>query len=136
VLLSGQSIELEMTASLSRTVGYDLIVSASAADGKKITSEQIDEDTAVALLHHDIDREIPILQTALAANPFYIGCLGSTRTHKRRSALLMDLGYGDEDIARIRAPIGIFGKARDAGSLALSVLAEIAAARNRSTPGE
>ncbi len=135
VLLSGQSIELQMTASLATAVGYDLLLSTAAADGRKFGDGQIDGDTAVALLHHDLDREIPVLQAALAANPFYIGCLGSARTHKRRSDALRDLGYGEADIARIKAPIGIFGKARDAGSLALSVLADIAAARSQPPRG-
>ena len=133
LLLSGQSIELQMTANLATAVGYDLLLASTAAEGRNISPEQIDGDTAVALLHHDLDREIPVLQAALAANPFYIGCLGSARTHKRRSDALRDLGYGEADIIRIKAPIGIFGKARDAGSLALSVLADIAAARSRPT---
>jgi xanthine dehydrogenase accessory factor len=129
VLISGQSIELHMAANLVTAAGYDLLMSSTAEEGRKVDAEQIDEDTAVALLHHDLDRELPVLRAALAGNPFYIGCLGSARTHRRRSDVLRDLGYGEADIARIKAPIGIFAKARDAGSLALSVLADIAATR-------
>lgn len=131
VLIGGQSIELHMAANLAAAAGYDLLLASTAAEARRISAEQIDEDAAVVLLHHDLDRELPVLQLALAARPFYIGCLGSTRTHKRRSDALRDLGYGEADIARIKAPIGIFGKARDAASLALSVLADVAAARNR-----
>jgi xanthine dehydrogenase accessory factor len=133
LILSGQSTELDMTSNLATAIGYDLVVATHCQERRPFDEGQIDADTAVALLHHDIDREIPILQAALAANPFYIGCLGSARTHGRRSNALRDLGHSDADIARIKAPIGIFGKARDAGSLALSVLADIAAARSGSS---
>jgi len=72
---------------------------------------------------------LPALRSALSANPFYIGALGSQRTHLRRCSILWDLGYSKAETDRIRAPIGLFGKARDANSLALSVLAEVAAVR-------
>ena len=130
LVLSGQSIELQAMSQLATAAGYDLLLANTPSDRRTIGDGQIDRDTAVALLHHDLDRELPILQIALAANPFYIGCLGAARTHKRRSDALRDLGYSYADIARIKAPIGIFGKARDSGSLALSVLADIAATRN------
>ena len=94
---------------------------------------EIDADTAVALLYHDIDLERTVLQAALAASPFYIGALGSGRTHARRCEALLALGHTREDTDRIRAPIGLFPKARDAGSLALSILSEIAAIRSNST---
>jgi xanthine dehydrogenase accessory factor len=131
VLLSGGAIELQVTANLATAVGYELLSPHTAAEQQGLGKGQIDEDTAVALLFHDLDRELPILEAALAAKPFYIGCLGSARTQKRRSDALRDMGYVEEDIARIKAPIGIFGKARDAGSLALSILADIAAASAR-----
>ena len=92
-------------------------------------SPLIDPDTAVAVLQHDLDREIPLLEAALRASPFYIGALGSSRTHEKRVERLRQMGHSDESIARIKAPIGVFGRARDAQSLALSVIADIAASR-------
>lgn len=127
LLLFGRSIELETTMRVARAAGYDTR-SFDGIEARSFASETIDRDTAIVLLHHDVDLEIPVLKESLLREPFYIGALGSARTHARRSNLLSALGIAKEDIARIRAPIGIFGKARDASALALSVVAEIAAA--------
>ncbi|TDW26575.1 XdhC-like protein [Rhizobium azibense] len=89
----------------------------------------IDPFTAVALLYHDLDREIPHLRLVLDSRAFYIGALGSLRTHGRRIKALADDGYSEADIDRIKAPIGIFGKAKSASSLALSIVADVVAAR-------
>ena len=90
---------------------------------------EIDRFTAVVLLHHDLDLEETVLERALTSPAFYIGALGSSRTHRRRTELLRVAGVSSENIDRIRAPIGLFGPTRDAASLALSVLADVAAAR-------
>jgi xanthine dehydrogenase accessory factor len=127
VIIHGRSIELEATAALARVAGYEV-------HANELWNEQadlIDADTAVVLLHHDLERELPVLRAALAASPFYIGALGSRRTHQRRCQRLIELGCTEKDLARVKAPIGLFPKARDAPSLALSVLADIAAARTR-----
>jgi xanthine dehydrogenase accessory factor len=89
----------------------------------------IDAFTAVVLLHHDLDLEENVLGKALASPAFYIGALGSTRTHRRRIDRLRSTGIPSEAFDRIKAPIGLFGPTRDATSLALSVLADIAATR-------
>lgn len=127
IVIYGRSIEAEATARLARAAGYDVHIS----DGTSLRTlpAAIDADTAVILLYHDLHRELPILQTALAATPFYIGALGSRRTHRERVLKLTGLGWDERDIERIKAPIGIFPKARDAYSLALSILADIAATR-------
>ncbi len=70
-----------------------------------------------------------MLQAAREAKPFYLGALGSHRTHTLRLQKLHELGWSREETAQIRAPVGIFPKARDAHTLALSVLAEIASVR-------
>ncbi|WP_343230455.1 XdhC family protein [Xanthomonas euvesicatoria] len=127
LMLFGRTFEAEATARLAQAAGYDVQIGNSTE--LRAASRLIDADSAVALLFHDLDTELPALQVALAAAPFYIGALGSHRSHQRRVAALAALGYGEHDIARIKAPIGIFSKARDAHSLALSVLADVAAAR-------
>jgi xanthine dehydrogenase accessory factor len=127
VFLCGHSIEVDVTSKLAEAVGYE--VYRHDPGGPTPEPDSIDADTAVALLLHDIDCEIPVLEAALRSRPFYLGALGSSRTHGRRVQRLRELGYGDDDIARIKAPIGIFDKARDAQSLALSVLADLAACR-------
>jgi xanthine dehydrogenase accessory factor len=130
LMLSGASIETEKTVQVAKAAGFEVHLD-HGNERSPFDGAVIDTDTAVALLHHDLDRELPLLQVTLSAKPFYIGALGSSRTHQRRCDALRELGFEEEDIARIKAPIGLFGKARDAGSLALSVVADIAAARQR-----
>lgn len=125
LLIHGGSIEAQATAELAAAAGYD-ICHVDPCSGL-----QIDADTAVILLWHDLHRELPVLQAARDATPFYIGALGSQRTHSLRRQKLVELGWREEEIDRIKAPIGIFPKARDARTLALSVLADVAAARLR-----
>ena len=132
LVLGGRSIELERTATLACASGLDVLLSQDLDVGSS-TATAIDCDTAVALLFHDLDHELPTLAAALAGKPFYIGALGSARTHQRRTERLRSLGYGEADIARVKAPIGLFGRARDANSLALSVLADIAVTRRLSS---
>ncbi len=126
VIVFGRSIEAQTTAALAQTAGYDV---HTWTDLDAYIDRIIDTDTAVLLLWHDLHRELPILQAALRGKPFYIGALGSHRTHCQRCQSLRERGWSEGDIARIKAPIGIFPKARDARSLALSVLADVAATR-------
>ncbi|MGO7998647.1 XdhC family protein [Rhizobium ruizarguesonis] len=127
VVLSGQTIEAQAVARLAEASGYDVI--AMAPGGVRPVADIIDPFTAVVLLHHELDAEAAILEIALASPGFYIGALGSTRTHRRRVERLRAMAFRRDDIARIKAPIGMFGPTRDATSLALSVLADVAAAR-------
>ncbi|NNH55597.1 XdhC family protein [Rhizobium laguerreae] len=127
IVLSGQTLEAQAVARLAEASGYEVI--AVAPGGVRSVADIIDPFTAVVLLHHELDAEAAILETALASPGFYIGALGSTRTHRRRVERLRAMAFRRDDIARIKAPIGMFGPTRDATSLALSVLADVAAAR-------
>lgn len=89
----------------------------------------VDRWTATVLLFHEHEWENAILARAAAANGFYVGALGSVRTHALRRERLAAMSVPPEHIARIRGPIGLVDRAREPGTLALSVLAEIAAAR-------
>lgn len=126
LMIHGRSLEAQATSELAAAAGYDIVVPDPFAAHSAVA---IDADTAVILLWHDLDRELPVLQAARDAHPFYIGALGSQRTHGLRRQKLRDLGWREEEIDRIRAPIGIFPKARDARTLALSILADVAATR-------
>ena len=84
-----------------------------------------DTRTAVVCLFHDHDWEAALLQQALAGPAFYIGAMGSVRTHEIRCETLSKLGVSQADIARIHAPIGLIASQRDARLLAISILAEI-----------
>jgi len=84
-----------------------------------------DSWTALVLLFHDHDWEIALLEQALAGPAFYIGAMGSVRTHAMRRDALREGGLTDQQIARIHAPIGLIPAMRDANLLALSTLSEI-----------
>jgi xanthine dehydrogenase accessory factor len=126
--ISGHTIEAETVARIANASGYD-VVQVRPGDVLTRFVLEIDAYTAIVVLHHDLDQEAAVLDTALRSCAFYIGALGSTNTHRRRVDRLKTSGYRDSELRRIKAPIGLFGPARDASSLALSVLADIAASR-------
>jgi xanthine dehydrogenase accessory factor len=89
----------------------------------------LDGRSAVVTLTHDPKLDDPALDVALRSPCFYIGALGSRRTHAKRVARLREAGHGDDAIARIHAPVGLDIAAVTAPEIALSVLAEVVAAR-------
>lgn len=94
-----------------------------------------DARTAVVTLTHDPKLDDPALDAALKSEAFYIGALGSRRTHAKRVARLTELGHGAEAMGRIHAPVGLNIKAITAPEIALSIMAEIVAARRGAALG-
>ncbi|MBM3608443.1 MAG: XdhC family protein [Alphaproteobacteria bacterium] len=84
-----------------------------------------DRYTGFACFTHDPKIDDPALEAALRAECFYIGALGSRKTHTRRVERLKAAGFGDDAIARIRAPIGLDIGAVSPAEIAVSVLGEI-----------
>lgn len=125
ILLFGQGIEPEAFSELAHAAGI------AVARPESVNRMHIDSYTAVVLLQHDLEKDMPVLQTALATDAFYIGCLGSLKTHRKRGERLIELGFLPSQIGRIRAPIGMWRPTRDARSLAISVLAEVVARYNK-----
>ncbi|SIQ03973.1 xanthine dehydrogenase accessory factor [Aromatoleum tolulyticum] len=91
---------------------------------------QPDAETALVTLTHDPKLDDPALTIALASPAFYIGSLGSTRTHAKRVARLTEAGLGDA-IPRIRAPVGLDLGGRAPAEIAVAILAEVIQARHR-----
>ncbi|MDT8306201.1 MAG: XdhC family protein, partial [Anaerolineae bacterium] len=83
--------------------------------------------TAVALLSHDPKIDDPALRLALASDAFYIGALGSRRTHAQRRQRLLAAGVAEEALARVHAPVGLDLGAESPEEIALAVIAEIVA---------
>lgn len=92
-----------------------------------------DVRTAVVTLTHDPKLDDPALDRALKSPAFYIGALGSRRTHARRVARLKELGHTDAAIARIKGPVGLDISAVTAPEIAVAILAEFVAARRNGT---
>ena len=84
-----------------------------------------DKNSALIALTHDPKIDDPALQYALKNNFFYIGALGSKKTHSNRCARLKESGFNDNEISKIFGPIGIKLGGRSAPEIALSIIAQL-----------
>jgi len=123
-------------------VRYDVTViaprSAFAAEGRfpgvtmmtqwpaaALAAFGLDRRSALVSLTHDPKIDDPALASALRSDAFYIGALGSRKTHAARLARLREQGFGDAELARIHAPVGLPIGAVAPAEIAVSILAEI-----------
>ncbi|QCE34818.1 XdhC family protein [Acetobacteraceae bacterium] len=127
LFLSGGAYEGGVLAEMAETAGLEVFFAPHKTQNAMLLEMQkwTDENTAIALLHHDPEREFLILCQALKTNAFYIGALGSLNTHEKRKARLLEEGVPIREIQRLHAPIGLFGPTRNARTLAASIIAEI-----------
>jgi xanthine dehydrogenase accessory factor len=84
-----------------------------------------DRRTAIVTLTHDPKIDDPALTAALKSEAFYIGALGSKRTHAGRCQRLKEAGFSDTDIARIHGPVGLSIGALSPAEIAVSILAQV-----------
>jgi len=91
----------------------------------------LDVSTAVVTLTHDPKLDDPALESALKSDAFYIGALGSRRTHAKRKERLAEVGITDEMFARIHGPVGLNIGAKSPGEIAVSILGQIIEVRTR-----
>ncbi|MCX7646306.1 MAG: XdhC family protein [Rhodobacteraceae bacterium] len=127
---------------IARLAGYDPFLidpreafgSAARFPGERISHDWPDEAmaahgldarTAVVTLTHDPKLDDPAIRAALGSEAFYLGCLGSTRTHARRVARLREAGHSEAEIARIHAPVGLDIGAATPAEIAVAIMAEI-----------
>ncbi|HVL73389.1 MAG TPA: XdhC family protein [Beijerinckiaceae bacterium] len=87
----------------------------------------LDRYTALIALTHDPKIDDPALSAALQAECFYVGALGSKKTHARRVERLAEAGFREAEIGRIHAPIGLDIGAVSPAEIAVSILAELIA---------
>ncbi|MCA3565362.1 MAG: XdhC family protein [Methylocystis sp.] len=140
-------------APIARTLGLDMIVvdprTAFAtperfpdvpliADWPDVALPPLSVDayTAFVALTHDPKIDDPALQHALKAECFYIGALGSRKTHAGRVARLAAAGFAPEAIARIHAPIGLDIGAVSPAEIAVAILGEIIASLRKGAGGQ
>ena len=83
-----------------------------------------DARTAVVTLTHDPKLDDPALAAALRSPAFYVGALGSRRTHAARCARLQEMGFSDDDLARVHGPVGLALGAQTPAEIAVSIVAE------------
>jgi xanthine dehydrogenase accessory factor len=127
---------------MAALAGYDAVIvdprpafaSAARFPGVKVLDDWPDEAlaahgldarTAVVTLTHDPKLDDPAIMAALRSEIFYLGCLGSTRTHAKRVARLEAEGFTAAEIGRIHAPVGLDIGGRSPAEIALSVMAQV-----------
>lgn len=98
-----------------------------------LRSTETDGRTVLCVLTHDAKFDIPLLETALRLPVAFVGAMGSRRTHQDRDRRLREVGLTDGELARLRSPIGLDLGARTPEETALSIAAEIVAARRGGT---
>jgi xanthine dehydrogenase accessory factor len=90
-----------------------------------LSQAAVDERTAICVLTHDHKFDVPLLKVALGSPAGYIGAMGSRRTNEERAERLKAEGITDEQLARIKAPIGLDIGSRTPNEVAVAVAAEI-----------
>lgn len=90
-----------------------------------LTTYGLDRRTGVITLTHDPKLDDPAIMTALRSPIFYLGCLGSTRTHAKRITRLTEAGFSEVEIARIHGPVGLDIGAKSPAEIAVSIMAEM-----------
>ncbi len=105
-----------------KTPGVEVVPIPSAAS---LPVVHADRHTAVAVMFHDHEWETNLLPLILETEAFYVGAMGSRKTHQRRLDILARFGVEKEKLGRIRGPAGLFESGKSASSIALSILAEI-----------
>ena len=143
VIIGGVHIT-QFLAPMARQAGYDVVVIDpravfSAAErfpgsdcrtawpDEAMAELGLDTRTAVVTLTHDPKIDDPGLRAALASDAFYIGCLGSRRTHAARCERLAEAGFSKADLARLHGPVGLDIGARTPAEIAVSILAQMIA---------
>ncbi|MGB0382149.1 MAG: XdhC family protein [Alphaproteobacteria bacterium] len=142
IVIIGAVHTAQYLANLAHTIGYDTDIidpreafldkdrfpDSNLINGwpdEVLTSDYLDRSSCVVSLTHDEKIDDPGLQAALRSDVFYIGALGSRKTHAKRCERLQQQGFGEEDLQRIHAPVGLNIGSRGPGEIALSILAQI-----------
>jgi len=127
---------------MARIAGYDPILvdpRPAFAAAARFPGETIIEDwpddaldaigldgrTAVVTLTHDPKLDDPAIARALRSDVFYLGCLGSSRTHAKRVGRLTEAGFSMSEITKIHGPVGLRIGANGPGEIAVAILAEV-----------
>jgi xanthine dehydrogenase accessory factor len=144
VVVVGAVHVAQALAPMVRLAGYDVVVAdprpafATAArfpgvplvvewPDRALARVGLDRRTAVVALTHDPKLDDPALAAALRSDAFYVGALGSKKTHAARCARLRELGLDDAAIARVHGPVGLPIGALSPGEIAASIVAQLVA---------
>ena len=147
VAIVGATHTAQALASLAKAVGYRVVVAdprEALANRERfpladelllawpdvaLAKLSLGASSAIVVLTHDPKFDHPALVAALRTESGYIGAIGSRTTNEERFAWLRDQGFGEGDLARVHAPIGLDIGAGTAEEIALAILAEVVAVR-------
>jgi xanthine dehydrogenase accessory factor len=147
IAVGGVHITVALMA-LAKTLGYrTVVVDPRSAFGNQERFPNVDRliqrwpdeafqkipltrSTAVAMLTHDPKLDDPALKLALPSPAFYVGALGSKTTQSKRRQRLLEEGLTEDQLNRLHGPIGLDIGAGTPEEIAMSIMAEIVAARN------
>jgi xanthine dehydrogenase accessory factor len=148
IMVGGVHIAIALTV-IAKTLGYETIVIdprrafgsearfphvdqlIQAWPDKAFQDIRLNDSTAVAMLTHDPKIDDPALNVVLNSRAFYIGALGSSKTQANRRDRLAKMGFDEAAIGRIYGPIGLDINASTPEEIAVSIMAEIIAARRK-----
>jgi xanthine dehydrogenase accessory factor len=148
VMVGGVHISIALTA-MAKSLGYrtividprgvfgneerfphaDLLIHEWSDEGLEAIG--LDRSSAVATLTHDPKIDDPALMVALRSPAFFVGALGSKKTQEKRKKRLLERGLTEAELSRLFAPVGLDIGSRSPEEIALSVLAQVVAVRNR-----
>jgi xanthine dehydrogenase accessory factor len=94
-----------------------------------LARQQVDERTVICVLTHDPKFDVPLLEVALRTPAWYVGAMGSRNTHGDRLDRLREAGMTEDELSRLRSPIGLDLGARTPEETAVAICAEIIASR-------
>ena len=95
-----------------------------------LESVGLDQRCALVTLTHDPKLDDPALQVALRSDAFFIGCLGSKKTHASRLGRLSKAGFTEAELERVRGPVGLPIGSRSPAEIAVSIIAQIPSLRS------
>lgn len=145
LVLSGRGAVFRATATLAAASGFEIgLVSPDQRDldalaelepamtirmttSRESLTFPVDTHSAFLVLFHDHDWEPQVLAAAVKAKPFFIGAMGSQKTHKIRLLSLRALGLTEPELAGIKGPVGLVPSLKNASHIALSALSEVIA---------
>jgi xanthine dehydrogenase accessory factor len=148
VMIGGVHIAIALTA-MAKALGYrTIVIDPRGVFGNEerfphadqlipewsdegLESLELDRSSAVATLTHDPKIDDPALMVALRSPAFFVGALGSRKTQEKRRKRLLERGLTEAELSRLFAPVGLDIGSRSPEEIALSVMAQIVAVRNR-----